>query len=89
MTRVLEHMAADHQIEGRSAQLRRERPGAAADVGHDIDIGPLEQVEADEVRAAAEPLSDQATPVTFVAIRNQRSRPDLQDPRRAAPHPFR
>ena len=36
---VLEHMAADHQIERLFAQRRHKRLGRAADVEHPVDIG--------------------------------------------------
>ena len=46
------------------------RLGAAQMSSTTVDIGAVEQVDADEAGPAAEALGDQAAPVAFVAIRN-------------------
>ncbi len=81
---VLEHMTADHQVEWHLAQLGPERLWRAADVENAVDVTALEKVDPDERRAIAEASGDQVAPIAFVAIRNQRARSHLQDPRRTS-----
>src|SRR6185503_14447287 len=76
-------VAAHYEIEGLLAQRRRDGPRRGADVELAVDVGPLDEIDADKLRARPEPLADQAAPVRLVAIRNRPARADLEHPRRA------
>jgi hypothetical protein len=82
MARMLENVAADREVERLLAQFPLQGPPIAADVGDAVDVGALDQIEADEPRLGAEARSHELAPVAHIAVGNERARPDLQDPGR-------
>ncbi len=81
VARVLEHVAAEDEVERLLAELALERPRAAADVRDAVDIGAFGKVEPDEVRLGAEPFGYEAAPVAHVALGKKGARSHLQPPR--------
>ena len=83
MARVLEDVTADREIERLVAQSGLQRPRIAANIGDAVDVGALEEIEADETRSCAEAVGDEFAPVADVSVGNEGARSHLQDPRRA------